>query len=388
MIRLLLLSVFFSLLVRAQDQETMLGILANPRDVEQAIQDLDADGKCLCLAFASQLLVQRGDLESAERLLTKAVAIAREEEARNPSLMGRCSFMQGVLAEARGDLEQARDFFGRAAVSLAKTRQYEGLLDAGTRKAVVEEKQGRLPAALETLAFLQEEGIAGNNQRVLGEASAQKARLHSILHQLPEARQAFIIANSILGPKGTPEEIARLDTIEARILGMEGSFSESVELYEKSFKFYIHDRKPAEAANCRFNAALILGGQGELDESNKLLGEATFYYAQGGSATGVANAIGSQGVNYLAMKNFPVARILLLQAVAMHELGGNMMRAAESQIILGSLNRQIGNVDESEDYLERAMEFFKKCGLEEEGKRRCEAVRALVPPAGSEPDDP
>ena len=386
--RMLLLITMVPLIALAQDQKTLSSIAADPGQTEQIIQELGPADKCSGLMFASQVLMQRGDLESADRFLIKAEVIAEAEGGKNPSLIGRCTLLQGASAEAQGKIDEARVQFGHAVASFAKARQYDGLLEASTRMAVLEERRGRLPAAIETLAFLQQEALAGGNQKVFAEASAQKSRLHSILKQLPEAKAAFAIANSFLGPSGTPADIARLDMLEAGVLGLEENFPGAVRLLEKSFKFYSTNRNPVQAANCRFNAGLILAGQGQFVDSNKLLVEAAFYYAQSGSPTGTANAIGSQAGNYLTMKNLPVAEAMLGQAAAMHELGGNMMRAAEDQIMLGALSRQRGNKAESEIHFEKATGLFKRCGLEEEGPKRSKAVRESIPMGASKAEGP
>jgi hypothetical protein len=71
----------------------------------------------------------------------------------------------------------------------------------------------------------------------------------------------------------------------------------------------------------------------------------------------------------------------------MHELGGNMMRAAENQILLGDLHRQLGSQETSEVHLTKAVELFKKCGLEQEGLKRSRITRESVPLGKTVPDE-
>jgi tetratricopeptide (TPR) repeat protein len=329
------------------------------------------------LLVASQALLQRGDLGSAKFFLEKATVIAETED--DPDLIGRCYLSRGILADSQGHTDDSIRFFGVASESFAKVRQFDGLLETATRKAIAEERQGRVTAAIETLTFLQMESMAGGNEKAVAEASAQKCRLHTILKQLPEAKEAFGIASGLSKEHDKPSDLARLDMLEAGILDMEGNAERAVETYNKAFKFYSGNRGNVAAANCRFNAALILSGQGHHEKSNALLIDAAFYYAQSGSPTGAANAIGAQGANYLAMKNLPVAKVLLEQAAVMHELGGNMMRAAENQILLGILYRQLGNENTSEIHLSKAVDLFKRCGLEEEGLKRSRMTRESIP---------
>jgi hypothetical protein len=98
--------------------------------------------------------------------------------------------------------------------------------------------------------------------------------------------------------------------------------------------------------------------------------------------------MGSQGANYLAINNLPVAKFLLEQTAVMHHLGGNMMRAAENQILLGDLYRRLGSQETSEIHLTKAIELFKNCGLKEEGLKRSRATRESVPLGKLNSEDP
>lgn len=360
-------------------------IASHPLRVEEFIKDLTGEDRCMGLLVASQSLLQRGDLDSAKAFLEKATQIAKSKD--NAVLIGRCYSLRGMAADTQGKSDDSIHFYGIAAKSFAEIRQYDALLEVASRKAVAEERQGRIPAAIETLSFLQWEAMAGGSEKTLAEASAQKCRLHSIIRELPEAREAFVIASGLLKPQGNASDLARLEMLEAAILGMEGNAERAVEMYSSAFKFYSGIRDNLNAANCRFNAALVLSNLNKHDESNNFLIEAAFHYALSGSATGTANSIGSQGANYLAMNNLPVAKVLLEQAAAMQTLGGNMMRAAENQIMLGDLHRQLGSEKKSEIHLTKAVELFKNCGLEQEGLKRSCITRESVPLGKPVPDE-
>ncbi|MGL4399891.1 MAG: hypothetical protein ACRCXD_08480 [Luteolibacter sp.] len=360
-----------------QDQKIFSDIAINPLRVEDLVKNLKDVDRCMGLLVASQALLQLGDFDSAKVFLEKATKIAKSGDHAN--LMGRCYLMRGMAADAQGLSDDSIRFFGVAATSFAKIRQYDALLEVTSRKAVAEERQGRIPAAIETLSLLQTEAVAGGSEKTLAEASAQKCRLHSIIRQLPEAREAFGIASSLLKPQGRAFDLARLEMLEAAILGMEGNTDRAVKMYDSAFKYYSGIRDNLNSANCRFNAALIQSSRGNHDYSNILLIEATFHYALNGSATGTANAIGSQGANHLAMNHLSAAKVLLEQAAVMHDLGGNMMRAAENQILLGDLHRRLGSQKVSEVHLTKAVELFGKCGLEQEGLTRSRITRESVP---------
>lgn len=342
-----------------QDQKIFSEIANNPLRVEEFTQDFTGIDKCKGLLFASQSLLQRGDLDSAKDFLEKATKIAESEE--NAEIVGRCYAMRGMVADAQGKSDDSIRYFGAAAHSFAKIRQYDELMEVASRKAVAEERQGRIPAAIETLSFLQKEAVEGGSEKALAEASAQKCRLYSIIRQLPEARVEFDIASGLLKPQRKAPDLARLEMLEAAIFGLEGNTGRAVTMYDSAFRFYSGSQK------------------GQHDQSNTLLVEAAFHYALGGSATGTANSLGSQGANYLAMNQLSVARVLLEQTAVMHEMGKNMMRAAENQILLGDLHRRLGSQETSEIHLKMAVELFKNCGLEEEGMKRIRRTRESVP---------
>lgn len=384
--RSILLLIALISLCTAQENKILSDIATNPLEVEKVIENLKPADRCMGLLFASQALMQKGDLALAEGFLVKATEIAAAED--NPDLMGRSYYSRGMVAENLGKSDDSIRFYGKAAEAFAKIKQYEALLETASRKAVAEERQGRIPAALETLTLLQMEALAGGGEKALADASVQKCRLHTILNQLPEAKQAFGLADSLLKPQGKPADLARLDMLEAGILGMEGKADRAVEMYNTAFRFYAGDREYAIAANCRFNAAIILSGEGKHERSNALLVEAAFHYAQSGSPTGTANAIAMQGANYLDMRNLAVAKVLLEQGAAMQEMGGNLMRAGESQFLLGVLQRHLGDAKASEMHLAKATDYFRKCGLEEEGLKRSRATRKSVPLGKTDSGDP
>lgn len=358
-------------------QRRLDGISERPEEVEEIIKGLPDDAKCIGLMSAAMTLIQRGDFVPAERLLKQAEQIAIREEGRDPALLGRCSFFQGKVAETLGK-GNAIEFFGRASISFARVRQYEMLMASSGAKAVLEEKQGRVPAAILSLEFARGSAALGKHRPTVAEASAQLSRLHSILRQSPEARESFETARDILKPGGTPGDLARLGMLEAAILDMEGKAAAALKLLEKSFLYYSGNREPGIAANCRFNAGLILSKQADIEGSNKLLVEAAFFYAQSGSATGVANAMGQRGNNYLALGDISAAKALILQASVMHEMGGNLMRTAESKLSLGELERKQGRTKESDQYLKSAADLYERCGLKEEGMKKCDLVRKSV----------
>jgi tetratricopeptide (TPR) repeat protein len=374
---LFLLILVFTSVCKGQNEKIFSEISTNPLQVEGLIKDLIGADRCIGLLVASQSLLQRSDLDSAKAYLQKATEIAESEG--NAELTGRCYAMRGMVADAQGKSDDSIRYFGAAAIAFAKIRRYDELTEVASRKAIAEERQGRIPAAIETLLFLQTEAMAGGSEKTLAAASTQKCRLHSIIRQLPEARVEFDIASGLLKPQGKASDLARLEMLEAAIFGLEGNTDRAVKMYDSAFRFYSGIRENLTAANCRFNAGLILSQKEQHDRSNTLLVEAAFHYALGGSATGTANSLGSQGANYLAMNNLPVARVLLEQTAVMHELGGNMMRSAENQILLGDLYRRLGNQETSEIHLTKAIELFKKCGLEQEGLERSRATRESVP---------
>lgn len=100
--RMLLLISMVPLIALAQDQKTLSSIAADPGLTEQIIQELGPADKCSGLMFASQILLQRGDLESADRFLIKAGIIAEAEGGKNPSLIGRCTLLQGSVVVHHG----------------------------------------------------------------------------------------------------------------------------------------------------------------------------------------------------------------------------------------------------------------------------------------------
>jgi tetratricopeptide (TPR) repeat protein len=363
-----------SLEVTAQSQVPFQQIAADPLRVEELVKTFPELEKGRGFLVAAQVLLQRGDLARAESSLDKAGSIA--ESLKDPDLIGRCCMMRGGVAEMKGDLVGASKQWDIAAQRFDECRQFQGVLEASSRKAIAEERQGRHVDSIKTLAFLRDVAVRENLPDMLAEASAQKARLHVILTQTKEAKESYAIADQILRPAGTPPDLARLDTLNAGILGLEGQNDEALKLLDKSFKFYASNNNSYLAGNCRYNGALILQTLKKPDESNAWLSDAIYYYSAGGQPGGVANAIAAQGGNYLEMNSPAVAETLLQQAYRMHQIGGNSLRKAEVNIALARCYQRMGLIEKVEPALLKAAEFFNASGLEERGKSLIATVRA------------
>lgn len=349
----------------ASAQVPMQRITADPLQTENLVKDLPKVDQGSGLIVAAQVLLQRGDLANGSSYLDKANVIA--ESLGNPDLIGRCSLLKGVIAESKGDLRGASELWGTAAIRFDESKQFEPMHEATTRKAVVQERQGLYLDAVETLKFSQTVAIRENLLDILADASAQRARLHLILAQLPEAKESYMIAEQLLRPTGKPLEMARLDTLNAGILGLEGKNDEAIPLLDKAFKFYVAANNIYLAGNCRYNGALMLRELKKYEESNSWLSDSIYYYSAGGQPGGVANALAAQGGNFLYLKKPEVAEALLQQAYRIQEIGGNKMRKAEIKIALARSYQNMGMAEKVEPALSEAAEYFKAVGQEERG---------------------
>ena len=349
-------------------------IAADPLQTDELVKDLSDLDQSTGLLIAAQILLQRGDLANGVSYLDKASVIA--EGLSNSDLLGRCSLLKGVVAESKGDLKGAAQSWGVAAVQFDESKQFEALHEANTRKAVVQERQGLYLDAVETLKYSQTVASRENLSAILADASAQKARLHLILAQLREAKDSYMTAEQLLRPAGKANDIARLDTLNAGILNLEGKNDEAIPLLDKAFKFYVSTNNIFLAGNCRYNGALMLQKQKKYDESNSWLSDSIYYYAAGGQPGGVANALAAQGGNFLDLERPAVAEALLQQAYRIQEIGGNMMRKAEIKIALARSYQNMGVPAKVEPALSLAAEYFKATGQEERGKALIAEVRA------------
>lgn len=373
-IRCMCFSLAFSAAGKVSAEVPSQQIAADPLRTEEFVKNLPELDQGRGFLVAGQILLQRGDLARAEFYLDKAAAIA--EAVQDADLIGRSSLMKGIIAEAKGDLADASKQWGIAAMRFNECGQFQGLQEASSRKAVAEERQGRYVDSIETLAFLRDVAFRENLPDILAEASAQKARLHVILTQKREAEESYVIADQILRPAGKPADLARLDTLKAGILGLEGKNDEALKLLDRSFKFYVSSKNSSMAANCRYNGALIFHEQKKPEESNVWLSDAIYHYAAAGQPGGVANAIAAQGGNYLEMNSPVVAEALLQQAYRMQEIGGNLLRKAEIKVALARSYQMLGMIEKVEPALSQASEFFSASGLEKRGKSLIENVRS------------
>lgn len=279
-------------------------------------------------------------------------------DQRPSALNGQVAYLRGNLAYAAGDYEGALRFYRDAGAKFVDDEQW--YLNALIQQETVEHVHGLLAAAIDTTDRILVLAEKKQAQLLQGRFYYERGMLLYKLQRLDEATVAARQAADAFKGVNSQTGVAECEKLFGNLASGRGNLEEALKHYDDAYMVFKATGNMLEAANCRFNAGLVLGKQHEFQRAEASLDDGILLFTRAGALGGVGLCHQAKGDLALEKGDLLLAERELRDAERIFTETHDAYRLARTKMSFAGLYKKRNDPVAAADYRTQAELLYQK----------------------------
>ena len=265
-------------------------------------------------------------------------------------------YLDAVAATLRRDFKTAIEKYSNIVDSVSDSDKSAAYVDLGRAY----EKDETLDKAIESYVHATER----NPQSAAG--FLRSGILYGRRQELSKANEAFGKAENIYQAMSNQEGVAEVFYQRGSLLSKIRKLPEAREQLERALDISRGSSNQFQSIRTQLQLSSVYYAEGDTNRAKTIAAEAIRAAQLANIRTLATDGLIDLGYTLLARGEFVAARSLFQQALDFARQDKAIRMEARARLALGSLNTQLGNVDEAIPHLEAARNFFQPAGYRKE----------------------
>ncbi|MGH9237028.1 MAG: tetratricopeptide repeat protein [Vicinamibacterales bacterium] len=334
-------------------------LTGNIEEARQAFaKALDGTTNLEILHLGSQFFRRIGELDEAERLLRRSLAISGPE-TQTPGTAATYGSL-GILLQIRGDLGGSETMHRKSLAINQMLNRQEGIADAYGNLGVLLKTRGDLDGAEEmyrqALAIAEKLG----RQEGMAKVYVNLGVLLQTRRDLDGAEEMYRKSLAIVEKLGLLEGMANVYGNLGNLLQIRRDLDGAEEMYRKSLAIEEKLGRPEGMASDYGNLGSLLQIRGDLDGAEAMYRKSLAIEEKLGHPEGMASDYNNLGMLLETRGDLDGAEAMYRQALAMNEKLGRLKAIAKQYGNVGRLLRMCGDLKQAEEMRGKAQEIRQR----------------------------